>query len=216
MVGFRQRTPHHYPDLFRHTMRVVDRIQPDPVLRWAALLHDCGKPHTRLEDGDVDRYFGHEGVGAELAEVLLNRMRVGKGISRDVTELIRLHMVQYSKEWSDRAVRRFVNRCRDLLPRLLDLLEADSRALRLRAEKLRLLSELRGRVERVMMDMPVPGSPLDGTRIMELLNVEQGPVVGLAKAALADAVAEGLISAQRNAAERYLIHWWKGRVDRQI
>lgn len=215
MVGFRQRTPHHYPDLFRHTMRVVDRIRPDLVLRWAALLHDCGKPHTRVEEGDVDHYFGHEGAGAELARVLLNRMRVGKGISRDVAELIRLHMVQYSGQWSDRAVRRFVNRSHDLLPRLLDLLEADSRALRLRAEKLRLLGELRERVERVTIDMPVPGSPLDGNRIMELLNVEQGPAVGSAKDALAEAVAEGLISAQTDAAERYLINWWKGRGDRQ-
>jgi putative nucleotidyltransferase with HDIG domain len=215
MVGFRQRTPHHYPDLFRHTMRVVDRIRPDLVLRWAALLHDCGKPHTRVEDGDVDRYFGHEGVGAELAGDLLNRMRVGKGITRDVTELIRLHMVQYTEQWSDRAVRRFVNRSRDQLPRLMDLLEADSRALRLRAEKLRLLNELRGRVEGVMTEMPVPGSPLDGNRIMELLNIEQGSAVGSAKNALAEAVTEGLISTQTDAAERYLIHWWKGRGDRQ-
>jgi hypothetical protein len=66
-----------------------------------------------------------------------------------------------------------------------------------------------------MTDMPVPGSPLDGNRIMELLNVEQGPAVGSAKDALAEAVTEGLISTQTDAAERYLIHWWKGRGDRQ-
>jgi hypothetical protein len=98
-------------------------------------------------------------------------------------------------------------------------LEADSRALRLRAEKLRLLNELRGRVEGVMTEMPVPGSPLDGNRIMELLNIEQGSAVGSAKNALAEALAEavteGLISTQTDAAERYLIHWWKGRGDRQ-
>jgi hypothetical protein len=94
-------------------------------------------------------------------------------------------------------------------------LEADSRALRLRAEKLRLLNELRGRVEGVMTEMPVPGSPLDGNRIMELLNIEQGSAVGSAKNALAEAVTEGLISTQTDAAERYLIHWWKGRGDRQ-
>ncbi len=209
MVGFRQNTPHHYPDLFRHTMRVVDRVEPDPVLRWAALLHDCGKPHTRIEDGEVDRYFGHESVGAELAENLLARLRFGKNMTREVTELIRLHMVQYSEQWSDRAIRRFVNRTRDHLPRLMELLEADTRSLRLEAAKLRLLAELRDRVDQAKMDMPAPGSPLDGKRIMEILNLEPGPAVGLAKDALAEASAEGRLSLQEDSAERYLINWWK-------
>ena len=209
MVGFRQRTPHHYPDLFRHTMRVVDRVKPDPILRWASLLHDCGKPSTRVEDGDVDRYFGHEAVGAQMAGSLLDRLRVGKNMTRDVTELIRLHMVQYSGEWSDRAVRRFISRTRDHLPRLLDLLEADTRALRLRSGKLRLLGELRDRVDRIITDMPDPGSPLDGNRIMEILDLEPGPAVGSAKEALAEASAEDRFPSQEGAAERYLIDWWK-------
>lgn len=209
MVGFRQRTPHHYPDLFRHTMRVVDGVRPDPVLRWAALLHDCGKPHTRSADGDVDRYFGHEAAGAGLALDLLTRLKAGREISRDVTELIRLHMVQYSEQWSDRAVRRFIHRTQGHLPRLLELMKADAGALRLKADKLRLLAELRDRVDRLKRQMPAPVSPLDGRRIMEILGLEPGPVLGAAKEALTEAVAEGLIPSQEAAAERFLINWWK-------
>ena len=210
MVGFRQRTPHHYPDLFRHTMRVVDRTPPDLPLRWAALLHDIGKPGTRTVDGDVDRYFGHEATGAELAGALLERLRVGKQTRAVATDLIRLHMVHYTSRWSERAVRRFIARCGENLPLLMDLLEADARSLRIRADKLRSLKELRGRVETVRRIMPPIRPPIDGRRIMELLEIEPGPEVGRATALLTDALTDGLITEDPEEAERYLLREWRG------
>lgn len=215
MVGFRQRTPHHYPDLFRHTMRVVDRTRPDLTLRWAALLHDCGKPETRSEDGEVDRYLGHESVGAELAAGLLARLRSSKRVTREVTELIRLHMVHYSPQWSDRAVRRFMARCGDSLPLLLELLEADARSMRLRAGKLAALAELRRRVEAMGRIMPPARCPIDGQRVMALLGIGPGPEVGKAKAILSEAVTEGRIGPDPEEAESYLLREWKGPGERR-
>lgn len=211
MVHFRQRTPYHFPSLFKHTMRVVDRVEPEPALRWAALLHDCGKPVVRTSTGEVDRYFGHETAGANIAARLLSRLRFGKDRVNRVSELIRLHMVQYDTEWTDRAVRRLVSRAGDNLPQLLALLEADASALRRRAGSLGALSMLKKRIEELADRVPPPVSPVSGTRIMELLNVEAGPVVGLAKETLIQAVVDGDIPASGDEPERFLLNWYKER-----
>ena len=130
MVGFRQNNPYHFPDLFRHTLRVVQRCPVDLSLRWAALLHDCGKPSTRVLSDEGESYHGHEAAGSELAAKLLTRLKAGRKLTAEVAELISLHMVHYQDEWSDRAVRRFIHRAGDHIDRLLALAEADSASLR--------------------------------------------------------------------------------------
>ncbi len=210
MVGFMQRTPHHFPDLWRHTLRVVDRTSPDLALRWAALLHDCGKPAVRTTDGSVDRYLGHERAGSELAVQLVERLRMGKNLTREVAGLVGLHMVHYTDRWTDRAVRKFIVRSGGLLPKLLDLLEADSRSLRLRADKLHAVGKLRDRVRNMKAAMPSPESPLSGLQIMDILNIGPGPEVGMAKTALVNAVLNGDIPLEAGGAGKFLVSWWKG------
>jgi poly(A) polymerase len=210
MVGFKQNNPFHFPDLFRHTLRVVDRCPDDLSLRWAALLHDCGKPDARVPSESGDSYHGHESVGSELAEQLLKRLKAGKKLRRDVGELIRLHMVHYQDEWSDRAVRRFIHKAGVYLDKLLALVEADSASLRLRRTKLRDLGELRRRVEIIMGSLPVPRSPLTGQEIMELLDLEPGLLVGRAKNALIEVIVEGDIPPEEDAARQFLLKWWEG------
>ncbi len=210
LVGFRQNNPFHFPDLFRHTLRVVDRCPDDLSLRWAAFLHDCGKPGSRVPSETGDSYHGHESLGAELAQQLLKRLKAGRKLIREVVELIRLHMVHYQDEWSDRAVRRFIHRAGGHLDRLLALVEADSVSLRLRKVKLQDLGELRRRVEVVMRSMPKPRSPLTGQQIMEILDIEPGLSVGRAKNILIEAVVEGDIPPEEGAASEFLIKWWQG------
>jgi poly(A) polymerase len=210
MVGFRQNNPFHFPDLFRHTLRVVDRCPADLSLRWAAFLHDCGKPGSRVPSESGDSYHGHESAGAELAQQLLKSLKAGRKLTREVVELIRLHMVHYQDEWSDRAVRRFIHRAGGYLDRLLALVEADSASLRLRKVKLQDLGKLRRRVEEVMRSMPKPRSPLTGQQIMEILDIEPGLSVGRAKNALIEAVVEGDIPPEEDAASEFLIKWWQG------
>ncbi len=216
MVHFRQRTPHHYPSLFNHTLRAVDRVPPDPVLRWAALTHDCGKPAVRSRSGEVDRYFGHESTGAVMASELLTRLKFGKQFIKDVTDLVGLHMVQYDSQWTDRAIRRFMVRAGDHLPRLLVLLEADASALRLRADKLRSLNVMKKKLEEMAGTEPPLTSPLDGERIMDLLNVEAGPVVGQAKDALVRAVVDGDLNPDAKESELFLLRWFEGRSGKQL
>lgn len=209
MVGFRQNNPFHFPDLFLHTLRVVDRCPEELSLRWAALLHDCGKPVTRTRCGGGESYHGHEAAGAQLAGKLLKRLKAGGKLTREVVDLIRLHMVHYQDDWSDRAVRRFIHRSGGSLERLLVLVEADSASLRLRSEKLRNLDRLRQRVKVTLDTMPKPRSPLNGRQIMEILDIGPGLSVGRAKNALIDAVVDGDIPPEEKAARQYLLKWWK-------
>jgi poly(A) polymerase len=210
MVGFRQNNPFHFPDLFRHTLRVVDRCHADLSLRWSALLHDCGKPATRTLTDGTESYHGHEAVGSELAAKLLKRLKAGRKLTKEVSDLVNLHMVHYQDEWSDRAVRRFIRRSGDYLEKLLVLVEADSASGRLRKNKLRDLQKLRRRIESVLKSMSSPRSPLTGDQIMEILNIGPGCLVGMAKDAIIDAVVDGDIAATEDDAREFLIKWWQG------
>ena len=207
LAGFRQESPFHFPDLLKHSLRVVDRCRNDLALRWAALLHDCGKPASRVITPKGDIYHGHERIGSELAAKALTRLKAGKRFTREVAELVDLHMVHYGEQWSDRAVRRFIRRAGSRLDKLLDLVEADSASLKLRKEKLADLGHLRERLSGMVGRTPEPQSPLGGKRIMELLGVPPGPWVGNAKKVLAEAFAEGEIEAE--AAGEFLVNWWK-------
>ena len=92
-------------DLWDHTLRAVDGAATEPPrIRLAALLHDIGKPLT-MADG---RFLGHESVGAELADKLLDDWRWPVAERQRIVRLIRHHMFGYQPTWSDAAVRRFI------------------------------------------------------------------------------------------------------------
>jgi poly(A) polymerase len=211
MVGYPQENPHHFDDLFLHTIKAVDAAPPDSATRWAALLHDCGKPRCRSVTPQGCRFIGHEAVGGEMAAEALSRLRFSRRAAREIVSLVRLHMIHYQQEWSDAAVRRLAARAGVLLPKALDLLEADSRALKRRGLNTRGARALRKRVEEVMRRSPPPVSPLSGREIMGILGVGAGREVGEAKRELARAAEEGEIPGGREGARRHLLNWWKGR-----
>ena len=91
-VGFDQRNFHHCYDLYTHLLHAVDAVPPEPRLRWAALLHDVGKPETFSRDGDgVGHFYGHASRSSELADEILRRLRVDNETRNAVVTLIRHH-----------------------------------------------------------------------------------------------------------------------------
>ena len=94
-VGFLQHSPHHRYDVFTHTAHVVEAVSKEPGLRWAALLHDVGKPacFTRDENGR-GHFKGHAKVSKELADGILLRLKAPSALRQQVTELIELHMTK--------------------------------------------------------------------------------------------------------------------------
>ncbi len=111
-------------DLFDHTLRTIDAAPAArPVVRLAALLHDLGKPAT-IDDGP---FRGHEVVGGDLAERLLDRLHMPRAATDRVVHLVRNHMFTYEPSWGDSGVRRFIQRVgTDAIDDLFALREADN------------------------------------------------------------------------------------------
>ena len=111
-------------DLWAHTLRTVDAApRGNPTVRLAALLHDVGKPAT-LADG---RFMGHDTVGAELTEAILDRLHASRDRVQRVTHLVRHHMFHLGRSATDAAIRRFIVRIgEDRVDDLLDLRAADN------------------------------------------------------------------------------------------
>ncbi len=92
-MGFQQHSPHHAYDVFTHTAHVVEAVPREPVLRWAALLHDVGKPGCfTLDENGRGHFKGHAPAGAAMAEEILRRLKAPTALREDVVLLIGQHM----------------------------------------------------------------------------------------------------------------------------
>ncbi len=111
-VGVTQNRYHKY-DVFNHILKVVDNVPTKNVdVRFAALLHDVGKPATREwndEKGDFT-FYGHDQLSGEMADAFLKRIGMPKDRRNRIVRLIKNHMFSYHERWSDRAIRKFINR----------------------------------------------------------------------------------------------------------
>src|SRR5207253_779801 len=117
----------HSKDVYVHVLRVVERTSPQLGTRWSGLLHDIAKPRMRsVEDGKV-HFFGHEDVGAHMAQDILKRLHFDRDFIESVSRVVRLHMRAngYASDWTDGAVRRLMLDSGADLPDLLDLSRAD-------------------------------------------------------------------------------------------
>ncbi|MBW2526451.1 MAG: HD domain-containing protein [Deltaproteobacteria bacterium] len=196
MVGCEQNRWHAY-DVWQHTMRCLDACEPDPVLRMAALLHDVAKPQTRaLSDKTEDyTFFGHEVAGARVADRLLRRLRFSNEQRSRIVHVIRHHLICYTPEWTDAAVRRWLRRVgSDRVEDLTRLAIADGRSKGLdETASIAAIAELKQRVQAIEQagtalcrrDLAV-----DGTTVMQELSLEPGRVVGQVLAALLELVTE--------------------------
>jgi poly(A) polymerase len=179
-----------HKDVLRHTFAVVERCEPRPVLRLAALLHDIGKPATRQIGADGVSFHHHEVVGARMAEARLRELRYPNAVVEDVRKLVELHLRfhGYGEGWTDAAVRRYVRDAGPLLDDLNQLTRADctTRDPR-RAERFaRMQDELEERIARLaeQENLDAMRPTLDGRQVMERLGLEPGPTVGEALAYL--------------------------------
>ena len=108
-LGYDQSNHHHIYDLYTHTAQVVGTVPPALHLRWAALLHDTGKPATRTTDAEGEaHYHGHAQVSAELADAILLRLKAPTVLREQAVLLIDRHMVWF--EPSKKVVRRWISR----------------------------------------------------------------------------------------------------------
>ncbi len=197
MIGCTQNLHHRFP-VWDHTLEAVAFAPPEPALRWAALLHDVGKPATRSVDaaGNV-HFYGHEAVSLEVTERILKRLKVSLALLREVLALIRHHGTHPTEEWSDAACRRFLRKlAEDELPleqwgrfRIADQLAKGFGEEPYRGEHEKVMS----RMQRLAEAKP-PLNPralvLDGRALLALAGKRAGAWVGELQKHLLDAVIE--------------------------
>ncbi|EOM75660.1 CCA tRNA nucleotidyltransferase [Rhodococcus rhodnii] len=185
---------HQHKDVYRHSLTVLKQAidledgDPDLVLRWAALLHDIGKPDTkRNEAGGGVSFHHHEVVGAKMTRKRMRALKYSKQMVDDVSQLVFLHLRFHGYgegRWTDSAVRRYVTDAGPLLPRLNKLVRADCttrnkrRAAALRAS----YDDLEQRIDAIAAkeDLARVRPDLDGNEIMRVLDLPPGPDVGRA------------------------------------
>jgi len=184
MIGFDQHSPHHAYDLFTHVAHVVAGVPEDLPLRWAALLHDVGKVPTFTRDSTGrGHFYGHAGVGAEMADTILRRLKAPTDLRERVVFLIEKHMTKLEPE--KKVLRRWLGRLgEETIDQLLLLQEADMGSKGTgKPEEMAQFSRIRGVLEEIkaentclsLKDLAVNGHDLTalgfrGKAIGQMLN----------------------------------------------
>lgn len=220
---------HHHKDVYQHSLTVLEQAigyeharhpgeAPDLVLRWAALLHDIGKPATKkIGPGAAVTFYHHDLVGAKLAKKRLTALRYDGDTIKSVARLVELHMrfFGYSEGvWADSAVRRYVRDAGPLLERLHMLVRADvTTRNRRKADRLGFAyDDLEQRIVELQEQEELESvrPDLDGNRIQEVLGIAPGREVGEAYRWLLELrLDEGPLGEEE--ATRRLLEWWASR-----
>lgn len=175
---------YHDWDAFKHSLETLKRSKPDLISRLSALFHDIGKPLKQKIVDDTVHFFGHEDVSAQIAEKIMTELNFSDDIKKKVTFAIRKHDRAIGfKDWTEKAVRKFVREMGDNLENVLNLMEADVASHKKDAPFINDIKELRRKIEEVKQkDKPFSNQKaISGKEIMDLLNVPTGPLVGTVK-----------------------------------
>ncbi|MDY5585560.1 MAG: CCA tRNA nucleotidyltransferase [Arcanobacterium sp.] len=230
--GLRETVDEHgrHKDVYEHTLIVLDQAialetgtdgevpGPDFTLRFAALLHDIGKPATRrFEANGTVSFHAHDLVGARMAKKRMKYLRFDNQTIKDVSRLVELHLRFHGygeQVWTDSAVRRYVADAGHLLTRLNRLTRADctTRNRRKAAWLKAGVDDLESRIKLLQEQEEIAAirPDLDGQEIMEILGLKPGREVGQARAFLLELRLEEGPLGPETAKER-LLQWWSDK-----
>ncbi len=216
LSGVDQRDDHHHKDVFLHTCVVVDNISTmteNVYLRLAALVHDIAKPKTKqFREGIGWTFYGHEELGARMVKHIFRKLRLPFDKIPYVEKLVRLHlrpMALVDEEVTDSAVRRLLFDAGDLVDDLMILCRAD-----ITSKNPKLVREYTTNYDLVYAKMKEVEEkdrlrafqpPVRGDEIMQVCGLEPGELVGVLKAKIEEAILDGFIVNEHDAALQYLL-----------
>lgn len=215
LEGIEQRKDYHHKDVFHHTLEVLDNTAKktnNVWLRFAALVHDIAKPRTkRFVEGTGWTFHGHEELGARMMKKIFERMRLPLTHLEYVEKLIRLHLRPIplaSDDVTDSAIRRLAAEAGVDLEDLLILCRADITSKN--PEKMKKFMKNYEKIEKRIVEVQEKDklrnfqSPVRGDEIMEICNLNPCKTVGTIKKAIEEAILDGIIPNEYNAAKEYL------------
>jgi hypothetical protein len=215
LEGVDQRKDYHHKDVFYHTLQVVDNTalrSNNLWLRFAALMHDIAKPSTKkFIEGIGWTFHGHEELGARWQKKIFTRMKLPFDKLPYVEKLIRLHLrpIALAEEnVTDSAFRRLIFEAGDDIEDLMILCRSDITSKD--PDKIKQFLGNFDRVEKRITEVEVRDkiqnfqSPVKGEEIMKICNLKPSREVGIIKKKIEEAILDGIIPNNYNAALEYL------------
>lgn len=215
LEGIDQRKDFHHKDVFWHTLQVVDNIseKTDNLwLRFAALMHDIAKPPTKkFIEGTGWTFHGHEDLGARWQKKIFTKLKLPFDKLPYVEKLVRLHLrpiALVNEKVTDSAIRRLIFDAGDDINDLFTLCRADITSKD--PSKVKKYLENFDIVEKKVAEVEERDkirnfqSPVRGEEIMKICNLEPSRAVGMLKTAIEEAILDGIIPNDYDAALKYL------------
>jgi len=201
MIGFQQHNPHHYLDVWEHTVKSITASPAEVALRLTMLLHDTAKPQCYTEAGGIGHFYGHPQISAEMAKEILTRLKYDNDTIETVTQLVLYHDADIRP--STKQIKRWLNRIgEERFRQLLEIKKADAMA---QAEKYRqtkiavladILPLLNGIIEQrqcfSLKDLAVNG------RDLIAIGISEGVMIGKILNQLVDMVIDEQVENDRN------------------
>lgn len=199
---------HHVYDVLEHSLMALKHCpSTDPLVRFAALLHDVGKPVTHEVRGGINTFYNHDSVGAKIARNIAYRLHLSKKDREKLFMLVRHHMFSVDTIQTDAAIRRFIKKVGvENINDMVELRIGDRLGSGTKDPEGWRLKEFKKRIEQVLMPtFTVKDLAIDGNDVMRILDIKPGPKIGQVLNALFEEV---LDDPQKNTRE-----WLEGRAE---
>lgn len=174
---------HHTTDVYTHNIMSMKHCpSKDPIVKFAALLHDVGKPKSKGKDENgLVTFYNHEIAGAKIAYEICQRLRFSKKDTKKIITLIRWHMFSVNENLSDAGVRRFIRRIgEENVADMMDLRIGDRLGGGTQTAESWRLKKFKERVAGEMAPKPfaVTDLKINGNILMKELSLKPGPKIG--------------------------------------